>query len=111
MEETEEVIGKSPSNPQHRRYVANIENSIYRFLFLFIFTTSITYPYRLRVVVTSSYTAVFIFKEGEKPHAHFWHTKQVGRKSHDKSNIHPLNDRDKRIMNKALEYNNKKNNG
>lgn len=51
------------------------------------------------------------FKEGEKPHAHFWHTKQVGRKSHDKSNIHPLNDRDKRLMNKALEYNNKKKNG
>ena len=30
-----------------------------------------------------------------------------GRKRHDKRNIHSLNERDKRLMNKALEYNKK----
>lgn len=47
------------------------------------------------------------FKVGETPHTHYWHSKQVGRKRHDKKNTHPLSDRDKRLMNKALEYNKK----
>lgn len=47
------------------------------------------------------------FKPGETPHVHFWHSGQVGRKSHDKGNIHPLNERDTRLMNQALEYNKK----
>lgn len=38
---------------------------------------------------------------------HYWHNGQVGRKRHDKRNIHSLNERDKRLMNKALEYNKK----
>lgn len=47
------------------------------------------------------------FKKGEKPHTHYWHTKVVGRKRHDKKNIHELTKRDERLMNKALEYNKK----
>lgn len=51
------------------------------------------------------------FKEGETPHTHYWHQKEVGRKKHDKHNTRPLNERNKRLMKKALEYNNKKKNG
>lgn len=47
------------------------------------------------------------FKPNENPHVHYWHNGQVGRKSHDKSNIHPLTERDNRLMKQALEYNNK----
>lgn len=45
------------------------------------------------------------FKPNEAPHVHFWHAGQVGRKSHDKCNIHDLSERDNRLMQQALEYN------
>lgn len=47
------------------------------------------------------------FKPGEIPHVHYWHNGQVGRKSHDKSNIHPLSERDARLVKQALDYNKK----
>lgn len=47
------------------------------------------------------------FKPNETPHVHYWHNGQVGRKSHDKSNIHPLSERDNRLMKEALEFNQK----
>lgn len=47
------------------------------------------------------------FKPNETPHVHYWHNGQVGRKSHDKSNIHALSDRDLRLMKQAFEFNNK----
>ena len=46
------------------------------------------------------------FKQNEIPHAHYWNSQQVGRKRHSKKNIHALSDRDKRLMTKALAYNN-----
>ena len=45
------------------------------------------------------------FKNNEIPHIHYWNNRIVGRKSHDKHNSHELNDRDRRLMNLALEYN------
>lgn len=45
------------------------------------------------------------FGKGEEPHAHYWNSNVVGRKKHDKHNIHDLSDRDKRLMNKALKWN------
>lgn len=46
------------------------------------------------------------FKENEVPHVHCWNNKMVGRKKHDKHNHFDLSDRDKRLMNKALKWNN-----
>lgn len=54
------------------------------------------------------------FNEGVKPHAHYWNAKLVGRKKHDKKNIHSLSDRDKRLLNQAIKFNkehNKNENG
>jgi hypothetical protein len=45
------------------------------------------------------------FDKDEKPHAHYWNSKIVGRKKHDKHNTFELSDRDKRLMNKALKWN------
>ena len=45
------------------------------------------------------------FKDNEIPHIHYWNNRIVGRKSHDKHNSYELNDRDRRLMNLALEYN------
>lgn len=47
------------------------------------------------------------FKPGEEPHTHYWGriAGPVGRKKHDKKNIFPLNNRDLRLMKKAMEYN------
>lgn len=50
------------------------------------------------------------FNEGETPHAHYWNTTLVGRKRHDKRNIHSLSERDKRLLNQALKFN-KEHNG
>ncbi|MBQ7634318.1 MAG: hypothetical protein IJS89_01955 [Bacteroidaceae bacterium] len=47
------------------------------------------------------------FKKGEKPHAHYWNQKVVGRKKHDKHNTRPLTERDKRLMEKAQKWNDK----
>lgn len=47
------------------------------------------------------------FKSNEIPHVHYWHTGQVGRKSHDPRNFHALNGRDNRLVQKALMYNSK----
>lgn len=46
------------------------------------------------------------FRKGDTPHAHYWNNGIVGRKKHDRHNIHELSDRDKRLMNKALKWNN-----
>lgn len=49
------------------------------------------------------------FKEGEIPHAHYWNKSgQVGRKKHNKNNIWPLSDRDKRLYNQATNFNKRK---
>lgn len=45
------------------------------------------------------------FKKGEVPHTHYWNNSQVGRKKHDSHNTHPLNDRDRRLMQAAQSYN------
>lgn len=47
------------------------------------------------------------FKNNEEPHVHYWHSGQVGRKSHNKKNRHSLSDRDKRLVKQALNYNKK----
>lgn len=47
------------------------------------------------------------FKPHEVPHTHFWHNGIVGRKPHDKHNIHALSERDTRLMRQAIEYNQK----
>jgi len=39
------------------------------------------------------------------PHAHYWHSQDVGRKKHDKKNIYPLSLRDKRLVDLAIKYN------
>lgn len=43
-----------------------------------------------------------------KPHAHYWNSRIVGRKSHDKHNIQSLTPRDQRLVTIAQSYNNKK---
>ncbi len=43
--------------------------------------------------------------KGEEPHSHYWNGNIVGRKKHDKHNMHELSDRDKRLMDKALKWN------
>lgn len=45
------------------------------------------------------------FNEGVTPHTHYWNSGIVGRKRHDKHNTHELNERDTRLMNKALKWN------
>lgn len=45
------------------------------------------------------------FRIGEVPHTHYWNTKVVGRKRHDKHNTRPLSERDYRLMNKAFKWN------
>lgn len=45
------------------------------------------------------------FKLGEKPHAYYWNQNIV--KKHSKKNIHPLTDRDMRLMKIAMEFNEK----
>ena len=47
------------------------------------------------------------FKRGEVPHVHYWNGKVVGRKRHDKRNSFELSDRDRRLMNKAIKWNQK----
>lgn len=47
------------------------------------------------------------FKSNETPHSHYWNNGVVGRKKHDKHNIHALSDRDLRLMNYAIEFNQK----
>lgn len=49
------------------------------------------------------------FNEGIEPHTHYYNGVVVGRKRHDKHNNHALSERDRRLMNLALNYN--KNNG
>lgn len=49
------------------------------------------------------------FKNNEEPHTHYWHNGMVGRKKHDPKNTFPLSGRDKRLVDKALEYNKKHN--
>ncbi len=46
------------------------------------------------------------FKDNVIPYTHYWSNGVVGRKSHDKHNSHELSDRDRKLMNQALEYNN-----
>lgn len=46
------------------------------------------------------------FKNGESPHAHYWNSGVIGRKSHNKNNIHPLSPKDMRLLNMAQGYNN-----
>lgn len=46
------------------------------------------------------------FKSNETPHAHYWNNGIVGRKKHDRHNTHELSDRDMRLLNKALRWNN-----
>lgn len=46
------------------------------------------------------------FEEGRSPHVHYWNSKVVGRKRHDKHNTHELSDRDTRLMNNAIKWNN-----
>lgn len=48
------------------------------------------------------------FNEGVKPHAHYWNQGIVGRKKHDRHNIHDLTGRDKRLLLLAKEYNNQR---
>jgi len=45
------------------------------------------------------------FKPNEEPHVHYWNSGVVGRKKHDKKNIHALTDRDHRLMKQAQSYN------
>ncbi|MBP5365710.1 MAG: hypothetical protein J6Y82_07280 [Bacteroidales bacterium] len=45
------------------------------------------------------------FEKGVAAHVHYWNGSIVGRKRHDKHNIHALSDKDKRLMNKALKWN------
>lgn len=49
------------------------------------------------------------FNRGVTPHAHYWNSKIVGRKRHDKRNVQPLTDRDKRLMAMALKFNKERN--
>lgn len=48
------------------------------------------------------------FKSNETPHTHFWNSQIVGRKRHDKKNTFTLTERDERLMNLAIRYNNEK---
>jgi hypothetical protein len=49
------------------------------------------------------------FKNNETPHTHYWSSQIVGRKRHDKRNTFDLSERDKRLMNLAIRYNEEKN--
>lgn len=47
--------------------------------------------------------------KGITPHTHYWNNGIVGRKKHDKHNVHELSARDTRLMKLAQEYNKKHN--
>ncbi len=45
------------------------------------------------------------FEDGKDPHTHYWNSNIVGRKKHDRRNRHELSARDKRLMDKAIQWN------
>ncbi len=48
--------------------------------------------------------------QGVTPHAHYWNSGVVGRKSHSQHNTHELSARDARLVKLVQEYNNKNHN-
>lgn len=45
------------------------------------------------------------FNKGVVPHVHYWNKGIIGRKRHDKHNVHTLSPRDERLLELALKYN------
>lgn len=47
------------------------------------------------------------FKDNSKPHTHYWKgSRSIGRKAHDHNNVFTMNDRDTRLFNAAIKWNN-----